>query len=356
MPAPAQRDLARLRAGLRDWLAARMPAADALELSELHGPAATGYSSDTLLFRADWRERGAPRSREWVARFEPLGPAVFPEYDVGRQFRIQRALAKSEVPVAPMLWLEEDPAPLGSRFYVMERVEGRVPPDSPPYHVGGWVTEVAPAERASIWWSGLEAMAALHRMDANALGVELSRPEPGATPLERELAYWRRYLAWAARGRAQPVCEAAFAWLDEHGPPPEGAPAPCWGDARIGNMIFAGGRCAAMLDWEMATHCDPSLDLAWWLFLDRHHAEGLGVPRLAGFPERAETVARWEALTARRAQRLDWWEIFAGLRFAAIMCRVAQVLVAQGALPADSTLETENPCARLLATLLERCA
>src|SRR5439155_21392253 len=85
----------------------------------------------------------------------------------------------------------------------------------------------------------------------------------------------------------------------------------CWGDARLGNQIFAGQTCVAVLDWEMAHLGDPVADLAWWIALDRCFSEGVGAPRLAGFPDRDATIARWEQLTGRRARHFEYYEIFA---------------------------------------------
>ena len=59
----------------------------------------------------------------------------------------------TDIPVPPVLWYEPDPGYLGAPFLVMRRIEGRVPTDMPPYHTGGWVTEISPTERMAMWWS-----------------------------------------------------------------------------------------------------------------------------------------------------------------------------------------------------------
>jgi aminoglycoside phosphotransferase (APT) family kinase protein len=127
-----------------------------------------------------------------------------------------------------------------------------------------------------------------------------------------------------------------------------------WGDARIGNMIFDDdGRCAAVLDWEMAALGSPELDVAWFLFLDRHHSQGMGVERLEGFPSREATVARYEDKSGFRVRHLHYYEVFAALRFTILMSRIAHQLTHYGFLPADSNFEVDNNCSRLLAKLLE---
>jgi aminoglycoside phosphotransferase (APT) family kinase protein len=353
MPAPHGRDLDTTREQLLRWFSARLPDARELRLSGLEAPGTTGFSNDTLMFDLEIREGGSWRREALVARIEPGGFPVFPEYDLERQFRVQRMLAKTDVPVARMLWEESDPAVLGAPFYVMERVAGRIPTDNPPYHVGGWVTELRPEQRAELWWSGLDVLARIHRLDWRALGFGfLDAPERGATPLEQQLAYYAGYLAWGARGRPQPTCESALEWLRAHRPKDEPV-ALCWGDARIGNMIFDAGRCAAVLDWEMVSLGNPEQDLGWWLFIDRHHSEGLNAPRLEGFPGRDESVGRWEEATGLRAQHLEYYEVFAAFRFSVIMIRLAQQLVEYGLLPEASDFETNNIPSRLLARLLD---
>jgi aminoglycoside phosphotransferase (APT) family kinase protein len=346
------RDLAATRAAFSDWLASTLAGARDVCVSELKPPGATGFSNDTLYFDLSYRGERGPVQEALVLRIQPTRNQVFPDYDLGKQIRCMQLLAKTDVPVPRVLWYEPDVSVLGAPFYVMARVEGRIPTDNPPYHAGGWMTEASEAEREAIWWSGVEKLAAIHRLDWRAAGFGFLE-EPGDTrsPIERQLDQYRRYFAWAAR-KPMPTCEAALAWLEKH--VPGGEPiALQWGDSRIGNMIFREGRCVAVLDWEMVTLGSPEADLAWFLFLDRHHSEGMGVPRLPGFPSREATLARYEELTGHRVRHLHYYEAFAAFRFSVIMIRLAQQFMALGVLPADAKLETDNMASRLLAKILD---
>jgi aminoglycoside phosphotransferase (APT) family kinase protein len=218
----------------------------------------------------------------------------------------------------------------------------------------GWLLEASPSERAAIWRSGIDAMAKVHTADWRALGLQfLDRPEHGATGIDQQLGYYEHYLAWALEGDRHPACEQALEWLRAKQPSGETLRL-CWGDARIGNMIFRDGRCVSVLDWEMATLGNPVQDLAWYLYLDRHHCEGIGVPRLDGFPSREETVAQWERATGLSARdTIDYYEVFAGFRFAAIMVRVVRQMKHYEQLPADSDFDFTNPASQLLAKLLK---
>ena len=136
--------------------------------------------------------------------------------------------------------------------------------------------------------------------------------------------------------------------------PPPVDPALCWGDSRIGNMIFgADAKVAAVLDWEMVTAGDPVQDLAWYLLLDRHHHEAFDVPRQLGLPDRAASVARWEQASGRSAEHLGWYELLAAARYAAILTRVMKLLDASGFFPGGAEMAFDQTGSQLLRRLLD---
>jgi aminoglycoside phosphotransferase (APT) family kinase protein len=102
----------------------------------------------------------------------------------------------------------------------------------------------------------------------------------------------------------------------------------------------------------MATIAPPEMDLGWFLSMDRHHSEGVGAARLPGFPDREETIARWERRVGHAACDVAYWEVFAGFRFATIMTRVAQQMIRFAILPAVSSVPSDNTASRMLATVL----
>jgi aminoglycoside phosphotransferase (APT) family kinase protein len=338
---------------LQTWLADRLDV-DHVALSDIGGPAFTGFSNETLLFDAEWTAQGESHRRGMVARVKPTGYTIFLESVFEEQYRVMEALGKhTDVLVPKVIGYEPDDSVLGAPFFVMEKVEGRIPEDSPPFHSEGWVTEIEPEQRSSMWWSGIDAMARVHQCDWRALGLDfLDDAKRGRRGLDQQLNYYAEYLEWAAGGRPQPVAEAAFSWLQANRPASDEPIGLCWGDARIGNMIFERHRCAAVLDWEMVTLGRWEQDLAWWLFLDRHHSDGVGVPRLAGFPSHEDTVARYEELMGRSANDLEYYAVFAGFRFAVVMIRVIAMAVAFELLPPDTDMGTNNIVTKLLAEML----
>lgn len=350
MAVSTERDEVATRAALAAWLGART-GARGVEVGELSIPGLSGFSNETLLFDATWDSGAGREHHSLVIRVEPSGHQVFPSTEFAEQVAVLRALgAEGSVPVPEVLWFEEDRSVLGDRFLVMPRVEGKVPADNPSYHADGWVTELTDAERTTMWMSALDTMAAVHRIDRVAVGLGWISSVTPEEQLERD----RAYRAFAAGDDPYPIVDRAFDVLHATMPPPAAHPALCWGDSRIGNMIFGDDlSVAAVLDWEMVTAGDPVQDLAWNLLLDRHHHEAFEVSRLRGFPDRAATVARWEAASGRSAEHLDWYELLGAARYAAIMTRVLKLLDASGVFPGAAEMAYDQTGSQLLERLLD---
>lgn len=295
------------QAGLETWFAQK---GERPQISLLPGPQATGYSHETIVFESN--------GEKLVARVEPLGEHnVFPDPDLSVEFRLLESLADTSVPLPRLTAYESEHSFLGAPFYVMEHLEGLVPPDSPPYCMAGWLHESTPEERAAVWWSGLEAMSRVHLVDAAGLDfVNCGR----TIGFRGELEYWDRYIDFCGGDIGAPV-RRAWTWINENAPS-DSSTALCWGDSRLGNQMFREGSCIALLDWEMACLSDPEQDLAWFVYFDDVFASGLGVPRLDGIPTRDESIARYEELTGKHVQNFDYFEVFAGFRFAVIMQRL----------------------------------
>jgi aminoglycoside phosphotransferase (APT) family kinase protein len=277
---------------------------------------------------------------------------VFPEYDIDLQHDVMNALgAKTDVPVPEMLWQEPDASVLGSPFFVMEHVPGRVPSDNPPYSIGGWIIDEPVARRHVLHTSALDVLCRIHRLDPfDALGDVASRLRSG---LDAELAYYESFFEMAARGRPQPVAERAWEWVLENRPKGEQPIGLSWGDSRISNMIFGADlRPAAVLDWEMVSLNDPVMDLGWWLFLDRHFTIGMGVEQPVGFLNREETISTWEAKVGRPAEHVDFYEMYSGFRFAVVMMSLTRLFIADGLMPADTDFDRNNTVTQCLAPML----
>ena len=353
MALPTERDQEETRARLREWLASKLPDARDIEISEIGGPAYTGYSHETLMFEATWTRDGVEEHRALVARVEPSSHSVFFEQDVLGELRVMRALEGTGVLIPRIHWGEEDRSWLGAPFFVMDRVDGVIPPDNPPYTFGGWLLEATPAQQAQVWWSGLEAMAAVHRLDPDSLSLDFLLRHDGVPGADSELAHLNAYVDRVCGDERIETLDTGLAWLDAHRPAGAEPVRLCWGDSRIGNQIFNDYRCAALLDWEMATLASPEQDLAWFLYFDRLFSAGLGAPRPPGFPSREETIAHYTEITGLSVSNIPFYEVMASLRFAAIMVRLGHLMVGSGVLPEDTDFGTNSFAMQALGKLLE---
>jgi aminoglycoside phosphotransferase (APT) family kinase protein len=335
-----------IRTGPASWIAERFGGA---VVAEVTTPVGNGRSTDTFLVDLDNGER-------IVIRVEPSAFRVVYEYDLAREALVMDALARNtDIPVPKVLFYEPDPAILGSPFLVIERREGRIPGDEPPFPAdpNSWVHSLSELERTVMADDGLRTLAAIHAVDWRALGLEsLDRPTLGADALTQHVAWWRAFFEWGSAGKACPTIEETFAWLSRHWPADPGPTVLSWGDSRLGNVMFEGPRVSAVLDWELATLAPAGCDLGWWLFCDRHHSEGVGAPWPGGLPGRDETLARYTSFSGHTIPRARWFEVYGGLRFAVLMNRAGNMLIEAGALPADHTMAVNNPATQLLARMI----
>jgi aminoglycoside phosphotransferase (APT) family kinase protein len=338
------RDSSALRDALHAWLTDRLPGDTAPELSEVTSPSATGMSSETLLFDARWSEEGEKRTGSFVARVEPdrNDCPVFPVYDLKGQFDLMKLVGeRSRVPVPRVRWLELDSGPLGAPFFVMDRVEGRVPPDVMPYTFGSWLSEASPEERRQLQNASVGVLAELHSIDASSADLAfLEFDLPGDTPLRRHFENQRRYYEWSREERHHPVIESALVWLESHWPEEEGETVVSWGDSRIGNILYEGFEPAAILDWEMAALGPRELDLGWMVFMHCFFdelARSMGKPGMPDFMRPEDVAATYEAKTGYSPQNLEFYQVYAALRHGIIMTRIhaRRVHFGEGEWPED---------------------
>ena len=180
-------------------------------------------SSETLLVDATWTEDGTEVSRRLVARVEP--PAtdypVFTTYDLDMQFRVMRLVsAHTDVPIPETHWFEPDADILGGAFFVMDRIDGRVPPDVLPYTFGdNWVFDGTDEARRTIQESAIRAMAGIHSITPADHDLSfLQLDQPGDTALERSLNHWKDYLEWVVGDNRSALLDDCFAWLTDNLP------------------------------------------------------------------------------------------------------------------------------------------
>ena len=324
------RDQGELVERLARWLGGRL--GGSLSIDDVSSPESNGMSSETLLFTARSVEDGQPVERRLVARIEP--PAtdhpVFTRYDLGMQFEVMRLVrAETSVPVPETFLYEPDPSVLGGPFFVMERIEGLVPPDVLPYTFdGNWVFDAAESDRRVMQESAVEVLAGIHAItpDRYDLGF-LQLDRAGESALERCLRHWRGYHDWVVKDRPSPLLASCFAWLEDNLPADVSADALSWGDSRIGNMMFRDHRVVAVFDWEMATVAPPEVDIGWLCFLHRFFQDlstQMGAPGLPDMFRPVDVAASYAVRSGRRPGDLTWHIAFAAMRHGVIMRRVTE--------------------------------
>ena len=266
-----------------------------------------GQSNPTYLLDAG--------GKQLVLRRKPPGKLLPSAHAVDREYRAMTALRDTGVPVPRTYMLCEDPDVVGTIFYVMDFVPGRIfrDPSAP---------DVSPAERRAIFDSLNDVMARLHRVDPRAVGLDT---------FGRAGNYFARQIhRWSEQYRASETekieaMEQLMTWLPGH--IPEGDEATVvHGDYRLGNTVVhpTEPRIAAVLDWELCTIGHPLADLAYNCLpfrLQRVEADGLvGLDlRALGIPSEEEYVAAYCRRTGRTGiPRWDFYVAFAMFRIAAI--------------------------------------
>jgi len=299
-----------------------------------------GMSSESVLF--DVEHEGT--TDHLVARLAPLPSLVpvFQHYDIELQAKAMRLVGeRTDVPVPEVPYVELDESYLQVPFLVMRRSRGTAPTDIPPYVFGGWVADLTSEERLQMQRNAVEVLVKLHQLTPENADLSfLARPQHGPDALDQHLGHERGYYEWARDGKTVPLIEAAFEWLDANRPADPGPTVLNWGDARIGNMLFEGPTPTAVLDWEMAALGPAEVDLAWMIFLHRFFqdmAERYGMPGLPDFMRREDMAATYTELSGRPVASLEWFEVFAALRFAIVSVRTSlrSVTYGQAEMPAD---------------------
>lgn len=276
-----------------------------------------GKSNLTFLIRSD--------AGELVLRRPPTGKLLPSAHDMGREAKVQRALADSAVPVAKIV-LSDDGDLLGLPCYVMERVPGHIiRGELPP----GYADDAAGREAMS--WAFVEVLADLHAVDYEAVGLgDYGRP---AGFLERQVRRWTGQ--WEA-SRTHDVADVdELAKRLASAIPAQQRNSIAHGDYRFDNVVFAPenpGRIGAVLDWELSTLGDPLADLGLLMLFWAEPGEQFpalipGVTNQEGFPTRAQMLERYATRSGVDLSDLNPYIAFAHFKFAVI----AQGVVARSA-------------------------
>ncbi|CDO27558.1 aminoglycoside phosphotransferase [Mycobacterium vulneris] len=361
----SSRDVTTLPSVLSKWLSTVMPGGITPEITVESGVDSNGMSSETIMLTGRWDEDGEPKEQKWVARVAPTADdvPVFSSYRLDHQFEVMRQVGElTDVPVPNVRWMDTTGEVLGTPFFLMDRVDGQVPPDVMPYTFGGnWFAD-APLERQrELQDSTVEVLAKLHAIPdaAERFGFLSEIDPPGDTPLRRHFGWLKDWYEYAVPdiGRS-PLVERALAWLEENFPEDVAASESVliWGDSRIGNVLYDNFRPSAVLDWEMATIGPRELDVSWIIFAHMVFQELAGMAGLPGLPDvmREEDVrATYRELTGAELGDLRWFYIYSGVIWCCVFMRTGARRVHFGETEKPDDVETMFYHAPLLRRLIE---
>lgn len=239
---------------------------------------AVGWSHETWLLDARWRDGTGDHRRGLCLRRDPGNALLREMSDLGQQFRVLRCLEGTAVPAPTAYWYEPDPDVLGAPALMMERVDGECPS---PWRRSGREYYAAAAERGRLPLSFTDALAAIHTVDWEAAGLGfLGVPEAGDGFARREIGKWRSLIE-ASGHPGHPILADLIGWLEANAPATDRLTL-VHGAYRTGNVLIADDRVSAVLDWELQVIGDPMYDVAYVLSeLNREGTELLSnvVPR-----------------------------------------------------------------------------
>ena len=256
---------------------------------------------------------------DYVLRRKPQGELLASAHAVDREFRVITALQNTEVPVPKTYVLCEDDSVIGSMFYVMEYMEGRILWDP-------ILPEVqSTSERAAIYDAMNATLAALHNVDVEAVGLsDYGRP---GNYFERQVTRWSKQYR-ASEIYSIPDMETLMRYLAANMPPDDGCVSLVHGDYRLDNMMFHSTepRVIALLDWELSTLGHPLADLAnqcmAWMLPSQGSMRGLSDINRAewGIPSNDEYIAQYCKRSGRtEIEHWNFYLIFSLFRLAAIV-------------------------------------
>jgi len=279
-------------------------------------------------------------SGSYVLRRKPPGMLLAGAHAVEREYRVLKALDAQSFPVPGVHGLCEDENVIGTPFYVMELVQGRI----------FWEARLPGLqhdERAACFDSMNATIAALHTFDPDEIDLgDYGRPTGF---VERQVARWsKQYLADTEAGRIEAM-DQLVGWLEKHLPPDSGRASVVHGDFRCDNIIFAEARpaVAAVLDWELSTLGDPASDFTYHLLMYRMPANlfaglaGTGLKKL-GIPSEDDYVAAYCRRTGRESLvNKDYLVVFNLFRLAAILHGI-RGRIARGTASSSHAVETAS--------------
>ena len=315
-------------ASLADWLRGRIAGAErGVTLEQFP----SGHSNLTYLLRVN-----GDGGIEYVLRRGPLGPVAPKAHDMAREFRVLQMVHPHFREAPNVFHLCEDPAVLGSVFFLMERRHGLILRDEIPPQLA----KTTPNYAEQVSKGFVDCLIRLHAIDISRTGlIALGKPEGF---LERQVQGWTD--RWKrATTDDMPKMDRVIQWLIDHrpsSPAPTPAPTLVHNDYKLDNVMFSEDfmlsadsaeriEIEAVLDWEMATVGDPLADLGltlcYWAWAEAPQLRARGVPALTSQPgwyTRDQFVQRYAEGTGRDLSQIGYYEVLGIFKLAVILQQI----------------------------------
>jgi aminoglycoside phosphotransferase (APT) family kinase protein len=348
------------------WLATVLPGGVTPEVTVESGVDSNGMSSETIILTGRWDDGGQAQEQKWVARVAPTTEdvPVFTSYRMDHQFDVIRLVGEmTDVPVPLVRWLENTGSVLGTPFFLMDYVDGRVPPDVMPYTFGGnWFADAPAESQRELQDKTVDVIADLHSIphaeETFGFLADTTDGPPTGNALRRNLDWLQSWYRFAVPDIGpSPLVERALEWLEANWPADiaDAEPVLVWGDSRVGNVLYQDFTPVAVLDWEMATLGPREMDAAWMIFAHMVFQELAGLAGLPGLPD----VMREEDVRAHYAERtgvglgdMNWFYVYSGVIWCCVFMRTGARRVRFGEIEKPDDVESMFYHATLLKRLL----
>jgi len=271
-----------------------------------------GFSRETWLLRVDWKKSQPLAGTELILRRDATGGIV--STPLRNEFEIYRVLRGSGLPVPTVYFFGDEGGDLERPYYVMSRCEGEAAPET--------ITALDVCGRQRLAHQAMETLAAIHALDAKAVGQAFDGGDGVPRRASEEVARWAEVFN-RAHTDGHPVIAAALAWLERNAPAARGAGVVVHGDFRTGNLLHGpNGDLVAVLDWELAHRGEPAEDLGWFC-MERWRWSGPDA--VGGLVPRKTLLAEYARASGRTVDldEVGFWELLGNVKLAAIQATSA---------------------------------
>lgn len=310
---------------LRQFIESQPGVGSVREMTALTYPTdGAGASNGIAFFSVTLSHHGEDEALDLVLRYSP-GTQLLKQKSYAKEFKTLEAVAKTDLPVPRVLWLDADGSAIGAVGYVMTRVDGDTP--SAAMYSSGPLADVTDEARKELMLKAAGFHGALRKAAIGADRVpHLAGAESAETDIEREVNWWFREVI-SVRKESDPKARTIAAlrdWLLRHQPRDLYPAGLVHGDAQIANIIYKDGEIAAVIDWELSYLGHNESDLALVCFLTE--VQKVLDKHVDGTPTEADYIARYERESGCKVEHWPYFQLLNLYRVVAVASLSAEIM------------------------------